>query len=481
MSLLQMRHTTKSIRTSALQYLFAIIAVTATLQSSGLVLFTVFRILAARDYFDDFRSFEGRFGGSFWMLVMAAALSFVALADLMRMMEDLRFGGEHGMSSQHSSGESLTPFKDCVYERPYAGEEEESFYNAVPVGVTESGAQPCTDFTSNLKQQQRISYTMQSSRYPEPTSRISRQDSVLVVQNVKPKPKLPIHYNNEFRPTAHSAYPIRQQQESIEEAQLKSTLARVYNETPSAKADVHKGSMLPRPNGRMQIMKKHLPLAISILLVLVSFLLTVVATALPDWFVIDVPGYSANYGVLKAYFHCNKPSSNTTTSLNTNSSNQLGQVCHSGSYTCINAPMCKPLISFQVFAIGACVITAVLSLTALSTVVFTQFNARTVKNIRITSFALVFLALTFQLLALAFFVVFKNRAVASFNNAGVSGLFIAGEVLPQRIASMKTFSIPNSALGSYGSSLVLMAVASVLSAVSFVMFGMELWKNMREA
>ncbi|KAI8827551.1 hypothetical protein BJ741DRAFT_629651 [Chytriomyces cf. hyalinus JEL632] len=132
MSLLQIRHTTKSMRTSALQYLFAIIAVTATLQSSGVVLFTVFRFLAARDYFDDFRSFEGRFGGSFWMLVMAGALSFVAMADLMRMMEDLRFGVEHGMS-QHSGGESSTPFKDS-YERPYAGEEE-SFYNAVPVGV----------------------------------------------------------------------------------------------------------------------------------------------------------------------------------------------------------------------------------------------------------------------------------------------------------------------------------------------------------
>ncbi|KAJ3264085.1 hypothetical protein HDU77_009383 [Chytriomyces hyalinus] len=273
MSLLQMRHTTKSMRTSALQYLFAIIAITATLQSSGAVLFTVFRFLAARDYFDDFRSFEGRFGGSFWMLVMAAALSFVAMADLMRMMEDLRFGGEHGMSP-HSSGESSTPFKD-VYERPYAGEEE-SFYNAVPVGV-----------------QQRISYTMQSSRYPEPTSRISRQASVLVVQNVKPKPKLPIHYNNEFRPTAHSAYPIHQQQESPADAQLKSTLARVYNETPTANADIYTGVVLPRPNGRIQIMKKHLPLAISIFLVLVSFLLTVVATALPDWFVIDVPGYSA--------------------------------------------------------------------------------------------------------------------------------------------------------------------------------------------
>ncbi|KAI8833585.1 hypothetical protein BJ741DRAFT_611504 [Chytriomyces cf. hyalinus JEL632] len=319
-----------------------------------------------------------------------------------------------------------------------------------------------------------MSRTPSSSRYPEPTSRISRQDSVLVVQNVKPKPKLPLHYNNEFRPTAHSAYPIKQHQESPADAQLKSTLARVYNETPTAKADVYKGVVLSRPNGRIHIMKKHLPLAISIFLVLVSFLLTVVATALPDWFVIDVPGYSANYGVLKASFHC-KSSSNISTSSTNNTANQFGQVCHSGSYTCINAPMCKPLISFQVFAIGACVITAALSVTSLSTLVFTPSDTRTVKRVRITNLALIFLAFTFQILSLAFFVVFKNRAVTSINSpGGMSGLFIAGEVLPQRIPSMQTFSIPNSAFGRFGSSLVLMAVAAVLSAVSFGMYGMML-------
>ncbi|KAI8827552.1 hypothetical protein BJ741DRAFT_629653 [Chytriomyces cf. hyalinus JEL632] len=324
-----------------------------------------------------------------------------------------------------------------------------------------------------------MSRTPPSSRYPETASRISRQESVLVVQNVKPKPKLPIHYNNEFRPTTHSACPIQQQQESPEEAQLKSTLARVYNETPTAKADVYKGVMLPRPNGRIQIMKKHLPLAISILLVLVSFLLTGVATALPDWFVIDVPGYSANYGVLKASFHC-KSSSNISSSSTNNTANQFAQVCHIGSYTCINALMCKPLISFQVFSIGACVITAVLCVTALSTQVFNLSDTRTVIRVRIAKLALTFLAFGFQLLSLAFFVVFKNRAVTSFNSPSVSGLFIAGEVLPQRIASMQSLSIPNSAFGSYGSSLVLMAVGAVLSAVSFGMFGMMPWKKMRE-
>ncbi|KAJ3230282.1 hypothetical protein HDU81_004618 [Chytriomyces hyalinus] len=495
-SLLQMRHFAKSMRTSALQYLFAIITVTATLQTSGVVLFSVFRFLAARDYFDDFRSFEGRFGGSFWMLVLAAGLSFMALADLLRMMEDLRFGaGEHGMSL-HSSGESSTLFND-VYERPYAGEEE-SFYNAVPVGVTDKGSRHpfnneslirefiCkvimkkhTDIASSTN----MSRTPYTAHYPQPASRISRQDSVLIVQNVKPKPKLPVYYNNEFRPAAHSAYPIQQQQqESPEEAQLKSTLARVYNETPtSAKADLYKGVKLPRPtNGRIQLMKKDIPLVICILLVLVSFLLTVVATVLPDWFVIDVPGYSANYGVLKASFHCKPSMASFNTSMpssNATSSNTIGQFCQSGSYACINASMCKPLISFQVFTIGACAITAVLSVATLTMLIFTRFDTRTIKRIRIATLALVFLAFTFQLLSLAFFVVFKNRAVASINTTGVSGLFFAGEMLSPK---MQTLSIPNSAFGSFGSSLVLMAVASVLSAVAFGLYGILLLKLVKE-
>ncbi|TPX68640.1 hypothetical protein CcCBS67573_g07114 [Chytriomyces confervae] len=248
-------------------------------------------------------------------------------------------------------------------------------------------------------------------------------------------------------------------------------------------------SPLPRPATRQSIRpslyeqpeavkvlhsKAALPsVGIAAVAALISAVLSVVAAAMYNWFVVNYStgSYTANYGLFNGQT-CGPSPFATAVNNPFGQQNTFGQQatqCVTAGFVCSGSSFCSTLQAFQAFTILGCVC-VFLALAAAGVLLIAIHNGHYASSVARTTklSAIILAASTFfcQLLSVILFAVFQSQANAAVSFSGVPSFSIGSpftSVNQFRAVSQGSSNIPYGSFGSYGSSFVCMILAFLFS------------------
>ncbi|KAI9325643.1 hypothetical protein BDR26DRAFT_878994, partial [Obelidium mucronatum] len=267
----------------------------------------------------------------------------------------------------------------------------------------------------------------------------------------------------------------QQQQDDLEQDQKQQRNQHFGTLTKPSKKKATQYQSVAVPNSTLATLGKKLMLqtGFTIAFMVVSFAASLVATILKNWFVVNVPGYNAYYGIFEARTNC--PTTVSPISLGNNNGG-----CQTGGYTCLDSPLCVTFKSFQAMTMLACISTGLTIPTTIHFYTSITKGSYAAKS-RITKvFSIGFLLVSFlsQLFSVIAFYLFTKQAdetVAVVDlNTNSSSLKSGFSINSQQWEVAKNVGVqanlPNKVFGGFGVSFYVMIVGCGLSFVAVVLF-----------
>ncbi|KAJ3264086.1 hypothetical protein HDU77_009384 [Chytriomyces hyalinus] len=202
---------------------------------------------------------------------------------------------------------------------------------------------------------------------------------------------------------------------------------------------------------------------------LISAVLSVVAAAMYNWFVVNysIGSYTANYGLFNGQTCSPSPFVNNPFGQQ-NTFGQPATQCVSAGYVCSSgSSLCATLQAFQAFTVLGCV-SVFLSLSAAGVLFIAIRNGHYAARVsRITKLSAIVLAASTaicQLLSVILFALFQSQANAAVSFSGVPSFSIGNPFTSvSQFRTVSQSNIPYGSFGSYGSSFVCMILAFLFS------------------